>query len=702
VFPSFSATRTAHPRHIRGPTHPHKPTIEPHPRQGHCDVPAHSVLPARARQLIKRKPSLNFATAIDPYTSSVYNTHSGIIMLFLPTSNTSNFPTTLHNYQVDDSHQYQDEAELIDDIPALDFGSPESFQLLQTDSDAFLSFDDNLKHPMQSDSWGGLAQLTPKIGRYSHHRESSLSSLGSTGPTSPYNQNTSNPQIAISDSAFEGLSEMHSQEFTNNHGNAYYQLAKSMGPPAYQAYHNMDGTIPDLAYPVTVSGPGKKARIDRGLLPAHELAGTYARSHPASVASSVGGDSPATPAPGEVDQNNRRRNGTIEPITRHLDASFADLSTDNLDYPHVPRLDRTMTDVYGDELYNPNFTITSASSPQPHSVTSAGSDVFNQRINAANYQHLSATHSPASTASRARSPFRTESPFAATSAHQFNFAQHLKDNAHRPGSQLESAGEPETPKTISPKDAVLEFNESETDGVFPLFPQDSSSFELDPLSKNVPPSDHQTGPYLGPSMVANPHNSTQQLGYLPSQIPTGIHVPQQYPFIARPSTSTPPRLSSSGASSVASGGNTPSSRARPISTGAEGGTYTCTYHGCTMRFETPTLLQKHKREGHRQTQSLAMPRVEDMGMTSNLANTQAGPHRCDRINPSTGKPCHTVFSRPYDLTRHEDTIHNARKQKVRCNLCTEEKTFSRADALTRHYRVCHPDMELPGKSRRRG
>jgi uncharacterized Zn-finger protein len=113
-------------------------------------------------------------------------------------------------------------------------------------------------------------------------------------------------------------------------------------------------------------------------------------------------------------------------------------------------------------------------------------------------------------------------------------------------------------------------------------------------------------------------------------------------------------------------------------------------------------LQKHKREGHRQAHGLQGPRRADAaGMTSGLLNTQAGPHRCDRINPSTGKPCATVFSRPYDLTRHEDTIHNARKQKVRCDLCTDEKTFSRADALTRHYRVCHSDVELPSKHRRR-
>ncbi|KAF2207280.1 hypothetical protein CERZMDRAFT_51545 [Cercospora zeae-maydis SCOH1-5] len=82
-------------------------------------------------------------------------------------------------------------------------------------------------------------------------------------------------------------------------------------------------------------------------------------------------------------------------------------------------------------------------------------------------------------------------------------------------------------------------------------------------------------------------------------------------------------------------------------------------------------------------------------------NSQAGPHKCTRINPSTGKPCNTIFSRPYDLTRHEDTIHNNRKQKVRCPMCREEKTFSRNDALTRHMRVVHPEVESMGKRPRR-
>lgn len=72
-----------------------------------------------------------------------------------------------------------------------------------------------------------------------------------------------------------------------------------------------------------------------------------------------------------------------------------------------------------------------------------------------------------------------------------------------------------------------------------------------------------------------------------------------------------------------------------------------------------------------------------------------GPHKCDRINPSTGKQCNRIFSRPYDLTRHQDTIHNRREKKVRCNLCTSEKTFSRNDALVRHFRIVHPDVEFP-------
>ena len=225
-----------------------------------------------------------------------------------------------------------------------------------------------------------------------------------------------------------------------------------------------------------------------------------------------------------------------------------------------------------------------------------------------------------------------------------------------------------------------------------------------------------------------PQQST--FNFVPPSVPGSVRqLTQQYPFVPQsrrqPSSLSnvtedfPASLTSMESSSSEYAPNASASK-KPAGASADTGTYTCTYHGCTLRFESPAKLQRHKREGHRSSAS-AIGGGDDVGMTSAaLQNTQNGPHKvsskfkchrylrmksnvkkCERINPSTGKPCNTIFSRPYDLTRHEDTIHNARKQKVRCHLCTEEKTFSRNDALTRHFRVCHPDHMDLTKSRRR-
>jgi hypothetical protein len=236
---------------------------------------------------------------------------------------------------------------------------------------------------------------------------------------------------------------------------------------------------------------------------------------------------------------------------------------------NIPKPKRTMTDIYSDELYSPNYAISSAPT-QNQSPISPHNDLFKRSSQAANNQNIGTERTPVST--------RSSSP-------------------------------------LSFQDSPATFSE------YPFLPR--LDFKMDPADSSS-------------------------------------------------SNNSPPR---------------------PEGTSTDGGTYSCTYHGCPLRFETPTLLQKHKREGHRQAHSL---------MTSSSFNSQAGPHRCERINPSTGRPCNEVFSRPYDLTRHEDRVHNARKQKVRCDLCTDDKTFSRADALTRHYRVCHPDVEFNGKQRRFG
>ncbi|KAI2611412.1 uncharacterized protein GGS25DRAFT_195109 [Hypoxylon fragiforme] len=595
---------------------------------------------------------------------------------------------------------------------------------------------------MPSDSWVLHSnQQTPRAThRFSHQRESSLSSLGSNGPASPYNANTSNPQIAVADSSNDGYHDIGGGE--NNYA---YNMAKSL-PLSVSFYsnglanfntNNRDGNnagnnhnhnnrdafnhqqmprdITSADSLPNLTNQQHKLRSDRGLAPAPDMSiggcgSSSGRSHPVSVASSVaGGDSPATPSFHEPEDDCRRSRNVFQ-------------------NQQVPKLDRTMTDIYNDELYNPNFTITSASPPPPSQMAmSPTNEMFAQRLQAANSQRLSAVQSPVSSASREdQSPFRHGSPFASTMNElpqvgmdqmRFGSARHIHQQrkAERDAQELQqqmarnTAQQQGTPNTISPKDAMLDFNESDDGSNMPLFPpQESNNYHLEPannentatVSGNI---SQQSSPSFH-SVASTPIHSGFNFS-----MPSNIQIPQQYPFVHRsqqhhstPTASNYSRVSSAEVSN-SDGGDGPTQK--PPGVNMDGGTYTCTYHGCTLRFETPALLQKHKREGHRQANAINHVRSSPSTSTvipGTVLNSQAGPHKCERINPSTGKPCNTIFSRPYDLTRHEDTIHNARKQKVRCNLCTEEKTFSRADALTRHYRVCHPDVEFPGKHRRRG
>lgn len=387
----------------------------------------------------------------------------------------------------------------------------------------------------------------------------------------------------------------------------------------------------------------------------------------------------------------------------------------------IPKLNRTISDIYQDELYNPAIIPTPQVPKQPsnqQNLLNPYRSVFADRLQAANQGHLSArSHSPSVNLNRDRSPFRQNSPLAV----EFNNTAALQPSQLATSVSLSqngiSLGQPQTePKTMSPKDAVLDFHEAEDAAMPPLFTSNQPDFNL--------------GDALGLRRESSTLRQLQNfpsMDSFPSQYATQTTVPQQYQFAAQQQNhrqlqqqqqnnllhQTPefpaslPRLESTG-SEVINGMTSPQSNmavlpikediTRPGDTSTDGGTYTCTYHGCTLRFETPAKLQKHKREAHRQT----TPGGHLTGRDHSARNSQAGPHKCERINPSTGKPCNSVFSRPYDLTRHEDTIHNARKQKVRCHLCTEEKTFSRNDALTRHMRVVHPEVDWPGKQKRRG
>lgn len=565
-------------------------------------------------------------------------------------------------------------------------------------------------------SWLENGQLTPRSSTRAHHRESSLSSLGSAGPASPYTANTSNPQV-VGD-IYHDFNDFHhtpSKPLTP----AHTPSQENFLPPHYSHfYHNSN-------FGFTMGHDGlPKQTGDAELMPAPE----FNHSGRPSIASVTSRDShsPSTPPSHEEERVKSAYRNTM------------------------PKLDRTMTDIYADELYNPSFQFTSApptSTPAPMVTISPQNDVFSQRLQAANSQHLSAsnTQAPLMIPSRERSPFRQGSPLAPSGNNfgaqspnlRFGTATHMREqqkaesDARALQRQLErTSPEQTTPKTISPKEVDLVYHESEEDANTPLFPpqaqsqarpshyQQQSRIAQDPSESDENASQRSYGSMAttrreSSSAYSTSSQATQQQGtfnFVPPAVAGSVRqIPQQYPFVPQSrrqpsnlsnvSEDFPATLTSMESSSSEYAPESSESK-KPAMTSADTGTYTCTYHGCTLRFDTPAKLQRHKREGHRNS-GATIASGDGNGMTSAAQrNSQAGPHKCERINPSTGKPCNTIFSRPYDLTRHEDTIHNARKQKVHCPLCTEEKTFSRNDALTRHLRVVHPEHVDQNKRRR--
>lgn len=444
--------------------------------------------------------------------------------------------------------------------------------------------------------------------------------------------------------------------------------------------------------------------------------------------------------------------GHDSPATPHTAHDEMDYKMSTTDSRPVPKFERTYTDIAADNFYDPNAVAAqpaSQSKPSQSSLLSPyrnnTTDNVQRALQAAQYAR---SHSPPSTASRGDSPFRRGSPYRQPS-NNFNPAMigsaaatreqtRQADAAYAMKSQMQNNEEAEV-KTISPKDALLDYRENDEDSKAPLFPESGankydgqynggdqyrnatlSNFDTT-SSQSFQRENWQTPQYSQNYSTASAPSLQQSPGFnfiTPSSVQANLHglpsaATSQYRSTSSNMSSAvdqtpefPAHLTSM--ESSASEAEPPSGSqnsalsdrhlTKPASTGAESGTYSCTYHGCSQRFETPQKLQKHKREGHRNANlSNAMTSAAILER-----NSQAGPHKCERINPTTGKPCNTVFSRPYDLTRHEDTIHNGRKQKVRCALCVEEKTFSRNDALTRHMRVVHPEVDFPGKHRRRG
>jgi len=485
-----------------------------------------------------------------------------------------------------------------------------------------------------------------------HKRASSGSSVASAGgPPSPLSQNTLYPQIATSDTTFPSTYDFDGFSTPNT--------AKSL--PSEMSMYNRNNPYGAVDMRRIQSSSGD------------DRASYAALSAPQSV-STMSHNSPATPQTNYENEYDDSKHVYGEIDTS--DDELAEYLQYDLGYTPTAAYQQSLQDVFPDQQFTYQAQPMPRMAPDHRQTTMAG------RLQAAQQDHMS---SPTSNP-RGQSPFRQNSPY----------------NMPRQPQQPPTLQKTRT--SISPKELMLDEHDID-DNATPLFSNQSQQM----FAGRRNPSNLSN--YYTPSFHAEPT----------------VQIPQQYPFISQAQGSTqsdlpdstpdfPAHLISmestneegpSMPSSQQSGGDirtqpqpTPQTAQRPMDTSSDSGTYSCTYHGCAQRFESPANLQKHKREGHRQVS----PQSGNSGSASpNLAlrNSQAGPHRCDRINPSTGKPCNSIFSRPYDLTRHEDTIHNNRKMKVRCHLCSEEKTFSRNDALTRHMRVVHPDVDWVGKQKRK-
>lgn len=396
----------------------------------------------------------------------------------------------------------------------------------------------------------------------------------------------------------------------------------------------------------------------------------------------------------------------------------------------IPKLgQRTISDAMQDELYNPGVAPGTTHSVQQPVISTTPSKF------PILYQQAQKQHTLGSTPviSREHSPFRPNSSYHPARGAQFplpaspsrssallavGFPTARAQREHeaeieRAALQRQMQEEYKTlgeaPKTISPKDAYLEYHEPSQEGIKgSLFTQEdefsqngsvhSGSYKS---SIHEDDEDAQTEQSYGlkreegfGSMATSRRESDASIYSGPMFSPNGNQqfsplggFPYSYSEMSNRHSeeASDPTSHQSVVEDEGDYEYQPESSplSKPSESKANRGGYTCTVPGCAQRFPTTNKMAKHRREAHRQTtpgsRGDAIARAH-----------HPGPHRCTRINPTTNKPCNTVFSRPYDLTRHEDTIHNTHREKVRCEICNDEKTFSRQDALTRHKKVITP------------
>ena len=483
-------------------------------------------------------------------------------------------------------------------------------------------------------SWAYTEQLRPEARRQrfqshqqqgSHKRTSSASSIASLGPASPHTPTTNvYPRIVDSESASYPSPGLESFDHVQQLGAVYSKPLPNSSQASYQqSYFN-----PEF----------------RGLNTSNYDALLYAPTQSAMTHDWM--------AQNNADMGDA---GSVTQRTSYTGEEYEDnFKTESRNI--IPKLDRTISDICQDELWNPEVpttTPTSQSRPGQNSLLSPYKGVFSERLQAANNEHISArSASPATTVSRERSPYRpghehvaedylnaNNAPPRLGTASQVRGQQKAQADARELMEHQQKVGHLGSPKTISPKQTSLDYQESVDDANMPLFPQTDVRSCVSGPPKT--PSTYQqntmqstTGDCVQESrrnktatipctssadfVVSIPAQPAPNYAFAPPAVPNNIQIPQEYPFIShlqsqdssrRSASDQPPecpsRLALTSMESTKSDSGTKSEHSqsessrgtpRPSNTAADTGTYSCTYRGCSLRFPKPQKLKKHKRE----------------------------------------------------------------------------------------------------------
>ncbi|KAG8528210.1 uncharacterized protein KY384_007127 [Bacidia gigantensis] len=602
---------------------------------------------------------------------------------------------------------------------------------------------------------GYLSQQTPQQfhtpqGFRTHKRLSSGSSVASTGPASPYTQSSTYPQIV--DTETHSASSPHLDPYDTSYQHPH-QFEKQVYFPQPSPLSFVNQPFQHLSLSGNEAGGAMMGRQSAG-------GDAMAQAHMSNTMGGQRNTRRSTAAPGIAEfartESAAMQDAGYSPSAgQHL---AQNLSQGQTLAPHRPSvLSDLVHQANNARSTSPSMDLSRERSPFRHDSEFAGQGQGQTTPGLPNSTGTSRINA-VTQARQTREQQYVQAEVARAYAQQ---KQQQQQQQQQQQTQAVPQGYGSASNTISPKEALLDYKATDADHAkLPAQHSHSSAHAAQNqfvTANNDVSSNTITGknrgtfhPQNGLATVSSSRgqtptfSSSQQSnlsGSFTSMPPNNPNVGAQYPFISQrrqssslrsgqsdqapefpahltsmestksdssrePNVRPPVFVSQETTSSQRSENASP--YPRPRDTFAHTNTYVCTAPKCNARFDASAKLQKHRKENHRSspnrsststTSSSAV--VNTQAATNNASRNNApGPHKCERTNPSTNKPCNTIFSRSYDLTRHEDTIHNNRKQKVRCHLCTEEKTFSRNDALTRHMRVVHPDVDFPSRNRR--